>query len=174
MNGMLICIGCGCTDQHACAGGCSWIVRDAGVGVCSSCSQALPRWDQGARAAAWLPAPELLRQGVTVNLGGQLELYAPGTGQPPGQYFVVDFGRGTLRIVDEQGLPANAHGDAVSIDSAVDWEATAKAKSAEARRYGAGRERTADEIRADQLKLERRRARDKAAKRSRQAARRRP
>jgi len=35
------CILCGCTDSHACVGGCSWVVVDRikGVGVCSACEK---------------------------------------------------------------------------------------------------------------------------------------
>lgn len=50
------CIGCGCDDLHACwdeAAGtpCGWLVvdREAGLGVCSCCSEDLGRWDQGDR-----------------------------------------------------------------------------------------------------------------------------
>ena len=34
------CVACGCTDTHACDGGCSWIWvdRDSGRGRCSNCS----------------------------------------------------------------------------------------------------------------------------------------
>ena len=33
------CIDCGCTDSHACEGGCSWVClrRQVGLGLCSSC-----------------------------------------------------------------------------------------------------------------------------------------
>ena len=33
------CIGCGCTDNHACLGSCYWLVVDykIGRGVCSNC-----------------------------------------------------------------------------------------------------------------------------------------
>lgn len=35
-----VCIGCGCTDDSACAGGCSWIAVDpsSGKGLCSRCA----------------------------------------------------------------------------------------------------------------------------------------
>lgn len=44
-----ICIGCGCDDDHACEGGCSWLRIDPeqGAGVCSSCTQHVARWDDG-------------------------------------------------------------------------------------------------------------------------------
>jgi len=53
-----VCIGCGCDDLHACRGGgffedepCSWLAVDrrAQLGVCSSCSDALPAWRKGNR-----------------------------------------------------------------------------------------------------------------------------
>lgn len=33
------CVGCGCTDTHACELGCYWLAvnRHAGLGVCSEC-----------------------------------------------------------------------------------------------------------------------------------------
>jgi ParB/RepB/Spo0J family partition protein len=41
------CIGCGCTDDHACEGGCSWvrIDRESGKGVCSKCPASIKKWD---------------------------------------------------------------------------------------------------------------------------------
>lgn len=46
------CIGCGCTDSRACAGGCSWLRLDRHkrVGVCSQCEDDLARWVAGDRA----------------------------------------------------------------------------------------------------------------------------
>lgn len=46
-----LCIGCGCDDDHACEGGCSWlrIDRDDYIGVCSSCSHLEAGWDAGDR-----------------------------------------------------------------------------------------------------------------------------
>lgn len=39
---MTECIGCGCTDQSPCEGGCSWLACfDDGTGVCSSCPEVL-------------------------------------------------------------------------------------------------------------------------------------
>jgi hypothetical protein len=34
------CVGCGCTDLQACAGGCQWIAIDemTGFGICSNCA----------------------------------------------------------------------------------------------------------------------------------------
>jgi hypothetical protein len=41
------CIACGCTDRHACAGGCYWLRLDRGrgVGVCSACQPYTAAWD---------------------------------------------------------------------------------------------------------------------------------
>ena len=55
------CIGCGCTDQHACVsddGPCSWIVvdYDVGRGVCSCCQSNLARWNAGDRSVLMLVA----------------------------------------------------------------------------------------------------------------------
>lgn len=40
------CRGCGCDDDHACDGGCSWVLLDidAPTGVCSACADAVG-WD---------------------------------------------------------------------------------------------------------------------------------
>lgn len=36
------CIMCGCTDSHACPGGCSWTERGPdGTGLCSRCDESL-------------------------------------------------------------------------------------------------------------------------------------
>lgn len=48
------CVGCGCTDSHACPHGCSWLAvnRSDGTGVCSNCLCALDDWrEQQARDA---------------------------------------------------------------------------------------------------------------------------
>lgn len=52
-----VCIECGCTDRRACIDEstlltCRWIRLDVdtGRGVCSSCRQAVNRWDKGERA----------------------------------------------------------------------------------------------------------------------------
>lgn len=49
-----ICIGCGCTDERACAGGCSWTRVDqlVHVGVCSNCIREVARWDSGDHAVS--------------------------------------------------------------------------------------------------------------------------
>lgn len=41
------CIGCGCTDHHACKGGCHWLRVDyaRGLGVCSACPTFTAAWD---------------------------------------------------------------------------------------------------------------------------------
>jgi len=46
-----MCIGCGCTDDRACHGGCSWVRLDFDrcIGVCSSCWRDMARWDAGDR-----------------------------------------------------------------------------------------------------------------------------
>lgn len=48
---LAVCIGCGCDDDHACRGGCSWLRVDyaAGVGVCSKCEEHAARFDAGER-----------------------------------------------------------------------------------------------------------------------------
>lgn len=46
------CIGCGCTYEDACEGGCSWVAvdHDDGIGVCSSCQdEHLARFEAGER-----------------------------------------------------------------------------------------------------------------------------
>lgn len=45
------CIHCGCTDTHACDGGCYWarVDRVSGFGVCSACPSAIVRFDRGSR-----------------------------------------------------------------------------------------------------------------------------
>jgi hypothetical protein len=44
---MNTCIGCGCTDQSACEGGCSWVRLDEQLqlGVCSQCDDIVQEWD---------------------------------------------------------------------------------------------------------------------------------
>jgi hypothetical protein len=53
---LAICIGCGCSDAHACTNPatgepCSWLVvdRGLGVGVCSACDRYLEQWRAGRR-----------------------------------------------------------------------------------------------------------------------------
>lgn len=58
---MTECIGCGCTDDEACAGGCSWSLINEGarMGICSNCVElfddAQARLDEaaGGRAPRW-------------------------------------------------------------------------------------------------------------------------
>lgn len=52
------CIGCGCTDHLACAGGCWWLRLDraAGIGVCSACEELTEAWDLGDRTSRAYPA----------------------------------------------------------------------------------------------------------------------
>lgn len=40
------CRGCGCTDDHACPGGCSWVLLDIDQesGICGTCAEEL-EWD---------------------------------------------------------------------------------------------------------------------------------
>lgn len=40
------CLGCGCTDSAACAGGCTWVLVDPrrGIGVCSACEVRPVSW----------------------------------------------------------------------------------------------------------------------------------
>lgn len=35
-----VCIGCGCSDEDPCEGGCSWVSvnEDLGAGLCSQCA----------------------------------------------------------------------------------------------------------------------------------------
>lgn len=51
MNGICVCIGCGCDDNHACDYGCGWVRLDEpdGTGVCSECPDSVSRWDAGER-----------------------------------------------------------------------------------------------------------------------------
>ena len=58
-EGIAICIGCGCDDNHACwddarDNPCCWVRLDraAGLGVCSACPEHEARWDQGDRTVA--------------------------------------------------------------------------------------------------------------------------
>lgn len=61
------CIGCGCTDHAACQGEegpCWWLDVDyrIGRGVCSCCSEHLPRWRAGERERRLLVA-RIVREG---------------------------------------------------------------------------------------------------------------
>lgn len=52
------CVGCGCDDDHACPGGCTWLRVDyeKGLGVCSRCPEHEVRWDSGDRSL-WFGEP---------------------------------------------------------------------------------------------------------------------
>lgn len=59
--GIATCIGCGCTDTHACVGDdgpCHWLVVDYAthVGVCSYCEGHLARWSSGDRSVIMMVA----------------------------------------------------------------------------------------------------------------------
>jgi transcription elongation factor Elf1 len=57
-----VCVGCGCSDLRACAGGCSWLAvnRDDGTGVCSNCGKRLTAWrHQQAQDAADAFSPDV-------------------------------------------------------------------------------------------------------------------
>lgn len=55
-----VCIGCGCTDERACLGGCFWLRVDyaCGIGVCSNCEDHEGRWDSGDRTP-WPTMPKI-------------------------------------------------------------------------------------------------------------------
>lgn len=61
---IITCIGCGCDDERACVGKCSWIRIDAvlGIGVCSSCPEDVARWDAGDRLFTEEAEQELRRE----------------------------------------------------------------------------------------------------------------
>lgn len=165
-----ICIGCGCTGDAACEGGCSWIVRHVDAGVCSCCRHALPAWEQGARLVGWIPTPDLSCVRVLLDEKAVLP-YRPGTGQQPGPYHVLDAERGTVQLVDEQGLPFVGGRDRLQVDE--DWDEISRRKAAETKRYGLPSDPSADQKRGQMLKQRRRRARVKASRKAQQAARRR-
>jgi hypothetical protein len=74
------CIGCGCHDLHACAGGCSWLRVDYGarVGVCSQCRPHLARWDAGDRALVQREPAHCQSEGGRPRASAK-----PGQGQQP-------------------------------------------------------------------------------------------
>lgn len=53
----LRCVGCGCTESRACAGGCWWLVSStqSRSGVCSNCEDQLPAWLAGGGAEQATP-----------------------------------------------------------------------------------------------------------------------
>lgn len=50
LSPVITCRGCGCDDNHACEGGCSWVLLDVPwrrtrpTGVCSTCAENV-EWD---------------------------------------------------------------------------------------------------------------------------------
>lgn len=62
------CLGCGCTDSHACDEGCWWLVRfQDGTGVCSSCGDVPAMLDRSAgilRRVACREPPDVRRQAM--------------------------------------------------------------------------------------------------------------
>lgn len=62
---MSACIGCECTDEEACEGGCSWLRLDQenGLGICSQCPEFVDGWDGIGDQAT--PAPSILLPGDT-------------------------------------------------------------------------------------------------------------
>lgn len=66
---------CGCTDEQACAGGCTWVEDPQSVGdLCSSCLPLVRLVRDGVRA-------ELRRPPVTVNVNLVADVQAMNTGQ---------------------------------------------------------------------------------------------
>ena len=70
-----ICIGCGCSDSNACwneqtGEACAWLRLDraAGVGVCSSCSEHVLRWDTWKHERATSPQREIVLDTETTGL----------------------------------------------------------------------------------------------------------
>jgi hypothetical protein len=164
-TGGAICIGCGCTDQCACDGGCSWLARYGDAGVCSRCKQAIGPWDAGARLVGWypdIPAGEAL----LVQVGGRAAReYRAGQALAAGVYYVLNEDSGTIRLVDECGQPAAVvEGTELRITSTTDWEAYARAKPKQ-------HVKAPDQKRGEQLKATRRRAAAKAARKARRAQR---
>jgi hypothetical protein len=57
LNEEYTCVGCGCTDSQACAGGCYWLSKDAKThtGVCSECPDKLKAFEHEAGARVKRP-----------------------------------------------------------------------------------------------------------------------
>lgn len=98
------CDGCRCTDERACAGGCSWLVLDRikGVGVCSGCPDAVPAFKE--RYRTWSNEfsgknPE--RIGEMLSIYTSNRLVAAATRKAPGLLEI----RLTEVLVKETGLP---------------------------------------------------------------------
>jgi hypothetical protein len=51
------CRGCGCTDLHACPGGCAWVLLDVEIptGICSACAEDM-EWDPVVMGSAFCDA----------------------------------------------------------------------------------------------------------------------
>jgi hypothetical protein len=57
----IVCIGCGCTDERSCEGGCHWLAvnEDRCIGVCSNCPEFLEAGeDEGIEPDAGLILPD--------------------------------------------------------------------------------------------------------------------
>lgn len=55
ITGERTCRGCGCTDRHACPGGCAWVLLDVAMptGICSACANGFIKWDPQEMALIW-------------------------------------------------------------------------------------------------------------------------
>lgn len=87
------CIGCGCTDNHACQDHetgepCSWLEVDYSEkrGVCSSCSDQLERWNMGERSVRMVVA-KVTKEGIAepyyveeYDMGGFSTLFGSNVG----------------------------------------------------------------------------------------------
>jgi len=67
------CLGCGCSDDGACDGGCEWLRfdYDLGLGVCSNCPEEVAHFD--AIAAEDSAAPSFDREPESLLLPGDAE-----------------------------------------------------------------------------------------------------
>lgn len=66
------CLGCGCSDDEACDGGCEWlrVDYDRGLGVCSNCPDDVAHFDAMAEEAA---APAFGSEPESLLLPGDVE-----------------------------------------------------------------------------------------------------
>lgn len=62
-----VCRDCGCDDDHACPGGCSW----ARPGLCSACLKKQIKHLVG-RVVLWLQTPGAMSEMVEARLGGRV------------------------------------------------------------------------------------------------------
>ena len=68
---------CGCTENHACEGGCWWVPNPLGVDLCSACVHSIAALADGETAAEAL-ADQTLMKGLTVKDGAiSLDLIPP-------------------------------------------------------------------------------------------------